>query len=123
MRIEHKYLRNLRFRQKAWKRIRNTEQPYETFCPYRIDDAPHSWLVRHWDTEEQIKSHFKWIGEKARALDKGCRKRLFHASTSFRRGLNQSKKAKERHALARVNNGDYEAIFPTHKRDADWYYF
>jgi hypothetical protein len=123
MRTENKYDRNRRFRNKAWKRIKVMSAPYETFCPYQIDGAPHSWLIRRWDTEEQIKHHFEWIDKQARAIDKGTHKHWNHASASFRRELNKQRRAAERHALARINMGDVDYEMPRFKRAADWLYF
>jgi hypothetical protein len=117
MRIENKYIRNRRFRCKAWNRIRRKSQPYETVMPW-------SWLgVTTYTVEEQLKNHFEWIEKQARAIDSGTRKHWNHASPSFRRELNKQRKAKERSVLERINNGNYELEFPAFKRDADWLYF
>jgi hypothetical protein len=117
MRIEHKYIRNRRFRCKAWNRIRRQSCPFETITPW-------CWLgVITYTYEEQVKNHFEWIEKQARAIDRGTRKHWNHASASFRRELNKQRKAKERSALARINNGNYELELPTFKRDADWLYF
>jgi len=112
MRTENKYIRNRRFRLKAWKRVRSLTNPYE----YTHD----SW---YWTTEKRVESNFEWIAKQARAIDSGTHKHWNHASASFRRELNKQRKAKERHALARINNGDLEYEVPTFKRDADWLYF
>jgi hypothetical protein len=112
MRTENKYIRNRRFRCKAWKRIRCLYNPYE--------HTNGSW---YWTTEEQVKNNFEGIAKRARFIDSGSHKHWNHASASFRRELNKQRKAKERHALARINNGDIEYEVPTFKRDADWLYF
>jgi len=112
MRTENKYIRNRRFRCKCWKRARSLRNPYEgTHC---------SW---YWGGEERLKWAFERIALDARHMDKGTHKHWNHASASFRRELNKQRKAKERHALSRINMGDIEYEVPTFKRDADWLYF
>ena len=123
MRIENKYNRNRAYRAKHWNRIRNQSHPYETFCPYQIDVAPHSYWVRMWDTLEQIKSHFERIDEQARAIENGTHKRWNHAPKWFRKQLNKQRQAAENNIMARIRQGDYDAAFPQWKRDADWLWF
>lgn len=112
MRIENKYIRNRRFRHKAWKRVRRLSNPYER--------THGGW---YWSSEEQIKNNFEWMGKHARAIDSGTHKHWLHASSDFRRELNKQRRAQERHALSRINMGDYEYEVPHFKRDADWLYF
>lgn len=112
MRIENKYIRNRRFRCKAWKRVRYQENPYE-----------HTHGGWYYTTEKKVEQNFEWIGKRARAIDSGTHKHWNHASSTFRRELNKQRKAKERHALNRINNGDVEYEIPHFKRDADWLYF
>ena len=116
MRLKNKYLRNRAYRIKHWKRIRNTEHPYETYCPY---DHP-SYRT---DIMEQINRHFQWIDERARALENGSHKRLFHSPAWFRNSLNGVLRSRQKHALEKVRHGDYDAEFPIFKRDADWLWF
>jgi hypothetical protein len=123
MRIQNKYLRNKAHRAKHWQRIRTQSHPYETFCPYEIHWAPHSYWERRWDTEEQIKNHFEWIDQQARAIENGTHKRLFHAPKHFRQDIWRSRKAQDRAALNRVRNGDHDSNFPNWKKDADWDWF
>lgn len=122
MRIKNKYLRNRAFRVKHWKRIRSQEQPYKTFCPYRIDIALQTYWVRYWDEEQQIKSHFEWIDKRARAIENGTHKHWNHASSNFRRRRNIQLRSKERAALEKVRGGNYDIEFPKFKRDADWFF-
>jgi hypothetical protein len=123
MRIDNKYIRNRRFRAKAWSRIRNQSHPFETMMPYSIHSASSDYWIRRWTFDEQVKSHFEWIEQQARAIDKGTHKTWKHASSGFRRQLNKERKAQERHAMAKIRNGDYEVEVPKFKRDADWLYF
>lgn len=115
MRINHKYIRNRRFRSKAWKRIRSTEQPYKTHCPYLNGYTT-------WTFDEQVKNHFDWIAERARGMDTGHRL-FFHSPKHFRQTLWKRRKAQERLAMNKINHGDYEADIPTFRRDADWEWF
>ena len=119
MKIQNKYLRNRAFRQKAWNRIRAKEQPYETFMPYDF----YGNTLPEWSSEEQVKRHFKWIDEQARAIDKGTHRGMFHAPKHYRKILNADRKAQEKQAMDRVRRGDYDAEFPVWKRDADWQWF
>jgi len=123
MRTENKYIRNRRFRVKHWNRIRNQNHPYETLCPYRIDVAPRDYWVRLWDTLEQIKSHFESIERQARAIENGTHKHWNHAPKHFRKTLWKQRKAQERRVLAKIRQGDYDAVMPTFKKDADWLWF
>lgn len=121
MRIENKYLRNRRFRSKAWKRIRNLSHPYETFCPY--DGYYSSQHFYAGDTASQVARNFEWIGRQARSIDKGEKRNWYNPPASFRRELNKKRRAAERHAMSRINMGDYEYEVPHFKRDAAWLYF
>jgi hypothetical protein len=85
--------------------------------PYHFLGSP------NWTFEEQVKNHFEWIDQQARAIDNGTRKHWNHASAGFRRQINKERKAQERHAMAKIRNGDYEVEVPKFKRDADWLYF
>ena len=102
MKIKHKYLRNRAYRVKHWNHIRRKSHPYETFCPYRIDVAPSAYWVRQWNTEDQVKRHFEWIAELARALENGHKNGLFHAPKDYRKTFNDRIKAKERNAMAKI---------------------
>lgn len=119
MRIQHKYIRNRHCWRKNWQRIRVTEHPFETLCPW--------WggmKVPRWDVEEQIKDHFEWITEQARRLENGSNRVSFkNASSGYRRMLNGRRKAKERHAMARINMGDWDYEVPRFKNDAVWLYW
>lgn len=123
MRIKNKYIRNRSFRLKYWKHIRSKSQPYETLCPYRIDIAPRSYWVKLWDTEEQIKRHFEWITEQARRLENGSHRSTWHAPKSYRKVLNDKRKAAERNYISKIRQGNYDALEPKFKKDADWFYF
>lgn len=123
MRIEHKYIRNRAYKSKHWKRIRSQSHPYETLCPYSIDDAPNWYWIRRWDVEEQIKSHFEWIDKQARAIENGTHKHSHHAPKSFRQVIWNRRKSQERVILKKINNGNYDTDFPLYKKDADYDYF
>ncbi len=112
MRIQHKYIRNRHFRIKHWKRIRRLENPFAF--------TQETW---GWTTEEQIKQNFESIAKRARALESGSTKYSWEAPSGFRHQLNDIRKAKERAALQKINNGQYETEFPTFKRDAGWLYW
>lgn len=112
MRIKNKYVRNRSFKNKAWNRIRRQENPYE-----------HTHGAWWYTTEEQIAHNLEQITKRARAIDSGSHKHWNHASASFRRQINKERKAQERNVMAVVRNGNYDAEFPTFKRDADWLYF
>lgn len=119
MRIKNKYIRNRHFRSKNWKRVRNTEHPYETSMPWAYYNSH-----RKYTTEEQVKWHFDSINMRARALEKGSRGMwLSNVPSGYRRGLNKIKKAKERSVLVKINQGDYEAEFPRFYNDAHWLYW
>ena len=125
MRLKNKYNRNRAYRVKHWKRIRNTEHPFETFCPYdRYGNEGYYIKSRFYsnDTQEQINRHFEWINERARYLENGTHK-CINASSWFRRQRNSELRAEERAALNKVRLGDYEAQFPLFKKDANWIYF
>jgi hypothetical protein len=117
MRIKNKYLRNRIFRSKNFNRIRRKEHPYCCSVPWSIDGKI------YYPIEEQIEYHFKWINQQARAFENGCHSGVFHATSSYRRIHNQSFKAKEQSALAKINRGNYDIEFPIFKKNADWYYF
>jgi hypothetical protein len=117
MRTENKYNRNRAFRIKYWKRMRNITHPYETYCIY----DRYGYHGRSY--EEQVQSHFEWIGIRARALENGVDAGFFHATSSFRRSRNKQYKAKERSAMQKIRNGNYDIEVPTFKRDADWDFF
>lgn len=112
MRIENKYLRNRHFRNKHWKRI------YRLYNPYARTHG--TW---YWTSEEQINSNFEGITIRAKFIESGTHKHWHHAPKSFREILNNSRKAQERHVMAKIRNGDYDAELPKFKRDADWLYF
>ena len=118
MRIENRYIRNKVFRNKYWNKIRRKEHPYQTLCPmleYRERFGN--------DIEEQIKWHFDSITEQSRAIENGAHSGRFSSPSCFRRMLNQERRAKERVALRRIRNGDYDVEVPRFRKDADWYYF
>lgn len=123
MRIKNKYIRNRLSRVKHWKSVRNRNHPFVTLCPYRIDVAPSAYWVRNWDTEEQIKSHFEWIDEQARAIESGHHRSFFHAPKHYRQRLWKLRKAQEKVVMAKIRQGDYDAEMPTFKQDADWLWF
>jgi len=112
MRIHNKYLRNRHFRIKHWKRIYKISHPYVN-----------TQGVWYWTSEEQIKSNFDNIAKKANFIENGSHKHWNHAPKSFRKILNNSRKAKERQVMVKIRNGDYDSEFPKFKRDADWLYF
>lgn len=118
MKIKHKYLRNRHVRNKYWNRVRSRNHPFETIMPW----VPWS-IYPTYSSEEQIKSHFENITKEARDLDSGHRRPFFrNASSEYRRMINKQRKAQERHALARIRNGDYEYEVPRFKNDAAWLY-
>ena len=119
MRIMNKYNRNRHFRHKAWKRIRAQEQPYKTSMPFGFGGR----IIPEWSVEGQVKRHFDEIKRKSRAIENGAHKGLFHATSEFRRVINKSKKAQVRRAMSKINHGDYDAVLPTFRKDADWLYF
>jgi len=118
MRIENKYLRNRNARSKYWHSVRRRSQPYETYMPW-FSYYPEG----NYTAEEQIKNHFEWIDEQARAMESGHHRSFFHAPKHYRQTLWKQRKAKERAIMARVRGGDHELEFPTFKRDADWLWF
>ena len=121
MRIKNKYLRNRRFRIKNWKRIRNTKHPFETYCPYDYFLGEYRCNPRY-SYEEQIKSNFEDIDNAARALEQGKRV-YFNAHADYRRNINRRRKSKERHALIKINMGEYDVEIPRFKKNANWEYF
>ena len=121
MRINNKYLRNHAYRNKHWKRIRAKEHPFETLTPYYLGNG--GYWSGDWTFEKQVKRHFEWITEQAWAIENGTHRGMFHATSGFRRILNKQRKARERAALNKIRNGDYDAELPIFKKDADWLYF
>ena len=119
MRTMNKYLRNRAFRSKAWRRIRTKSHPHETYMPFGLDGK----ILPDWTAEEQVKRNFREISEKARAVDKGTHRGMFHAPKHYRKFLNAERKAREKYAMDKIRQGDYDAEFPKWKRDADWLYF
>lgn len=119
MRIKHKYLRNRHFWNKHWKRIRAKEQPFKTLCPYY--GWPHGKSFYN-DAEEQVKHHFEWITQQARALETGqsC---FMNSPAFFRRLLNKKRKSCEKTVMAKIRQGDYEAELPYFKKDANFLYW
>lgn len=77
----------------------------------------------NYTAEEQIKNHFERIAEQARAMESGHHRSFFHAPKHYRQGLWKERKAKERAAMDRIRQGDYDAEMPKFKRDADWQWF
>jgi hypothetical protein len=112
MRIKNKYIRNRSFHVKYWNHIRHQTNPYE--------HTHGSWYCT---IEERVKSHFEWISQQSRAIESGCHKGIFHATSKFRRALDREKKAKVRVAMQKILNGDYDIEIPRFKKDADWLYF
>jgi hypothetical protein len=122
MRIKNRYIRNRSFRVKHWKRIRNAEHPYRTFSPYdRFGNRGYWYKGRFYsyDAEAQIKRHFEWIDKRARYMESGTHKHG-NAAAWFRRQLNTELRAEQRAALNKVRHGDYDALFPVFKKDANW---
>ena len=121
MRIQNKYLRNRHFREKNWKRIRNTKHPFETYCPYHYYVGEYRCDLSY-SYEEQVKRHFEWIDIEARGLESGANV-FYNSPAGFRRMLNKQRKAAERNAMAKIRQGDYEVEVPLFKKDANWLYF
>jgi hypothetical protein len=115
MRIKNRYIRNRSFRVKYWKRIRNTEHPYRTFCPYSslTENTGHWYNGRFfsYEAEAQIERNFEWIDKRARYMDSGSHKTI-NVHTWTRRQANRELRAEQRAALSKVRHGDYDAIFP-----------
>ena len=119
MKIQHKYIRNRHFRIKHWKRIRALEHPYETYMPYW-----YGTFIPRWTYEEQVNSNFESIAKRARAIESGKTAYCWESCpSSFRRNLNKENKAAVRHAMARINMGDYDYEVPLFKKDAAWLYW
>ena len=112
MKIQNKYLRNKHFRIKHWKRIRRQENPYEY--------THGAWF---WTHEEQVKRNLEYIKERARCLESGGVCSMDSTPSGFRRQLNKISKARLRHAMARINMGDWDYEVPFFKRDAAWLYW
>lgn len=119
MRIKNRYQRNRIARQKYWNSIRSKEHPYETYMPYGY----YGYITPGCSEEEQVKSNFEWIDKKARMMDSGNHPGFFHAPKDYRHAIDRRKKAQVRNAMHKINLGDYDAIVPNFKRDADWLYF
>lgn len=123
MRIKNKYNRNHAYRVKHWKRIRNTEHPYRTFCPYNYFGMDvGSWYngkFHSYDANSQIIRNFEEIDQRARILESGTHKK-FNPSSWVRRQCNNELRASQRAALSKVRHGDYDAMFPVYKRCANW---
>ena len=119
MRIKNKHIRNRSFKIKYWKRIRNKSHPFRTTTP------TWRWSNDYYSSEKQTEDHFKYINEKARMLESGNHSGRFHATSQFKRVLNDKFKAEERAAMNKLrNSGDYENYeFPVNIKDADWLYF
>jgi len=118
MRIKHKYLRNKHVRSKYWNRVRSREHPFETYMPSWY------WGKLQWDSDLQVKDHFKSIVKEARGLDKGHRWVCYrNASSSYRRMINKHRKAITRNAIARIRNGEFDHEMPIFKNDAAWMYW
>jgi hypothetical protein len=121
MRIQNKYLRNRHFRIKNWKRIRNTEHPFETYCPYQYVFGEYR-IYPHNVYDAQVKRHFERIDIKAWALESGAGV-FYNSPAGFRRILNKSRKAAVQNAMAKIRQGDYEVEMPHFKKDVNWLYF
>lgn len=120
MRIQNKYLRNRHFREKNWERIRNTQHPFETSCPYNYLFGEYNSIPRY-SYEAQVKRHFEWITTQARGLESGADVFL-NAPAWYRRMLNVKRKAKERSVMFKINQGYYEMEVPHFKKDSTWNY-
>jgi len=121
MRIQHKYLRNRHFRLKNWKRIRNTEHPFETDMPWFFYNSTECYSA-----EKQIANHFERITNHARGLESGFNHVALNyknAPSDYRRRCNARDKAKVRAAMQKINNGQYETELPVFKQDAGWDYW
>ncbi len=112
MRISNKYIRNRVYRSKHWNRIRHLTNPFEY--------THGNWYCT---TAEQIKNHFEWIDQQARAIENGTHRQWVHAPKHFRKTIWQERKSQERVVMARIRQGDYDAEMPKFKRDADWLWF
>ena len=128
MKIKNKYLRNRAFRNKHWKRIRNIEHPFETFCPYNgygSDGYYYNSYFYSYDVQSQVERHFEDIERKVRALESGTHKQwvVWNASADFRRLINRQRKARDRNVMNKIRNGNYEVEFDKYHEDAAWYYF
>jgi len=123
MRLKNKYNRNRAYRVKHWKRIRNTEHPYRTFCPFDSFGNNrgywHKGKFHSYDADSQIRRNFEWIDQRARFLESGTHKKL-NASSWVRHQCNAKFRAEQRVAIGKAIQGDYDAMFPIHKRCANW---
>ena len=118
MRIKNKYIRNRNARSKAWHSVRNRNHPFETMMPWFYYNSKANYTF-----EEQVKNHFEWIDEQARAVESGHHRSFFHAPKHYRQDLWKERKAQERVILARIRQGDYDVEMPKFKKDADWLWF
>jgi hypothetical protein len=116
-RISNKFVRNKIYRSKHWKRVRAKEHPHETYCHWLF---PNSTI---WNVEKQIKDNFENIDEQARRIENGSHRSFEHAPSYYRRKLNRKRKAKERNALNKIKNGNYDVEIPVFRKDANWLYF
>jgi hypothetical protein len=118
MRIKNKYLRNRIIHNKFWNRIRQRHQPYKTIMPWFWDGS------ERYNADEQIKNHFDNIKREVRGLENGHNWVFFkNASSGYRRMINKERKAQERHALAKIRNGNYDIEFPRFRKDAAWLFW
>lgn len=118
MKIKNKYIRNRIYKTKHFKRMRSIKNPYRTRMPMIIYGS----VERTYN--EQVESNLQEIQEDARGLENGCKSGRYHASSEFKKMLNQQLKARERAALQKLKNGDDEdVVFPIFKKNADWLYF
>jgi len=122
MRIKNKYIRNRSFRTKYWNRIRSIEHPYETYMPCTLWGYP-TTDAQYDSYERQVNRHFEWIDTRARALESGSHKGMFHATSEFRRIISKQLQAKEAVAMQKIRGGNYDVEFPVYKKDVDWFYF
>lgn len=119
MRINNKYIRNRHFQRKHWNTIRRKSHPFETSMPW------YGYRIK-WDssTEGQIRRHFEWITEQARALDRGSHRQPFMTAPKwFRKQIASQRKAKERMIMAKIRQGNYEEELPKWRSDAAWLYW
>ena len=113
MKIKHKYIRNRLFRQKNWNRIKKMSNPYETILSW--------WMVD--SVEAQVNRHFKWIDIVSRVLDKGTHKKVFINNNRYtnRSMFVKNKNQKNKIAMQKINNGQYELEIVNHKHYIDWF--
>jgi hypothetical protein len=115
MRIKNRYNRDKHFRNKHWKRVRNQEHPFQT----------HLFLSSYYARthEEQVLRNFKYIHDRAMAMESG-RRGYPTVAADFRRMLNRQLRTQQKQSLHKVNAGDYEdVIFPLSKKTAAWLFW